>query len=355
MEVYLVGGAVRDELLGLPVSDRDWVVVGATPEQLLELGYTQVGRDFPVFLHPETREEHALARTERKSGPGHKGFTVHAGVDVTLEEDLIRRDLTINAMARAVDGTLVDPYGGYEDLKSRTLRHVSAAFSEDPLRVLRVARFAAQLPGARVAASTQTLMQSLVADGALQELPAERVAQELDKLLQKQLAAAPFLEVLRQIGGLDDWFAELGSCNGRIPDSLKDADLRFAALCWELPEDAVQTLCERLKASNRRSRIALQSVRFAPLLARWREGSATDLCAALQELTAFKNDDWQQQAARVIGSCAGVSLDRLFATVTELNRTVFAKDLLAQGLKGPALGKALTAARVAGLAQAQQS
>ena len=229
MDTYLVGGAVRDELLGLPVSDRDWVVVGATTQMMLDLGYTQVGRDFPVFLHPETREEHALARTERNSGPGHKGFTVHAGVEVTLEEDLIRRDLTINAMARAADGTLIDPYGGYDDLQAKRLRHVSEAFSEDPLRVLRVARFAAQLPGTTVAPATAALMQRLVAAGALRELPAERVAQELDKLLSKRLPPARFLEVLRDAGGLDDWFAELAHCSGVVPEGLHDADLRFAA------------------------------------------------------------------------------------------------------------------------------
>ncbi|MFK7915122.1 MAG: multifunctional CCA tRNA nucleotidyl transferase/2'3'-cyclic phosphodiesterase/2'nucleotidase/phosphatase [Pseudomonadales bacterium] len=355
MEIYLVGGAVRDELLGLPVNDRDWVVVGATSAQMLELGYSQVGRDFPVFLHPDSHEEYALARTERKSGPGHKGFVVHAGVEVTLEEDLIRRDLTVNAMARAADGALIDPYGGFDDLQSGTLRHVSEAFSEDPLRVLRVARFAAQLPGTTVAPATAALMQQLVEAGALRELPAERVAQELDKLLGKRLPPARFLEVLRDVGGLADWFAELSDCSGAIPAALHDADLRFAALCRGLSAESVQALCERLKASNRRSRIALQSVRFDALLRDWRAAPAAQLCAALQEMTAFKNDEWQQQAAAVIGACAAVSLEHLFAAVSEINRTVVAKDLLAQGLKGPALGQALQQARERALALAQQA
>ncbi len=153
METYLVGGAVRDELLGLPVGERDWVVVGAVPQDLLDAGYRQVGRDFPVFLHPETQEEYALARTERKRGHGYTGFVCDSSPDVSLEQDLLRRDLTVNAMARAADGSLVDPYGGQRDLDARLLRHVSPAFLEDPLRVLRVARFAARLHhlGSRIA------------------------------------------------------------------------------------------------------------------------------------------------------------------------------------------------------------
>ncbi len=163
MEIYLVGGAVRDALLGLPIRERDWVVVGSTPEEMQRLGYRQVGRDFPVFLHPQTNEEYALARTERKVGPGHTGFVCHAGPDVTLEEDLRRRDLTVNAIAQAHDGTLIDPWGGAADLSARRLRHVSEAFLEDPLRVFRVARFAAQLGafGFRVEPETLQLMADM--------------------------------------------------------------------------------------------------------------------------------------------------------------------------------------------------
>ncbi|STR43771.1 tRNA nucleotidyltransferase [Klebsiella michiganensis] len=177
MKVYLVGGAVRDALLRLPVKDKDWVVVGATPQQLLDAGYQQVGRDFPVFLHPQSREEYALARTERKSGSGYTGFTCYAAADVTLEQDLLRRDLTINALAQDADGQIIDPYGGQADLRQRLLRHVSPAFSEDPLRVLRVARFAARYAhlGFRIADETMALMRAMADAGELAHLTPERV------------------------------------------------------------------------------------------------------------------------------------------------------------------------------------
>ncbi|HZN86609.1 MAG TPA: multifunctional CCA tRNA nucleotidyl transferase/2'3'-cyclic phosphodiesterase/2'nucleotidase/phosphatase, partial [Burkholderiales bacterium] len=177
MKAFVVGGAVRDELLGLAVADRDWVVVGATPEDMANQGYKPVGKDFPVFLHPETHEEYALARTERKSGRGYKGFTVHAAPDVTLEQDLERRDLTINAMAKDEAGRLVDPYGGEKDLREGVLRHVSAAFAEDPVRILRVARFTARF-GFRIAEETLELMQAMVASGEADHLVKERVWQE---------------------------------------------------------------------------------------------------------------------------------------------------------------------------------
>jgi len=178
VKIYRVGGSVRDEILGRPVADRDWVVVGATPERMLALGYKPVGRDFPVFLDPVTREEHALARTERKAGRGHRGFEFHAAPEVTLEQDLARRDLTINAMARDEHGTLIDPFGGAADLARELLRHVSPAFAEDPLRVLRVARFAARF-GFAIAPETEALMRTLAASGELTLLSPERVWQEI--------------------------------------------------------------------------------------------------------------------------------------------------------------------------------
>ena len=186
MKIYQVGGAVRDKLLGLGIKDRDWVVVGATPEAMLDLGFQQVGRDFPVFLHPHSKEEYALARTERKSGKGYTGFVVHASPDVTLEQDLLRRDLTINAIAMAEDGSLVDPYHGQADIEARLLRHVSPAFAEDPLRVLRVARFAARFHhlGFSVAPETLQLMQAITKAGELQHLVPERVWQEWHAALQ---------------------------------------------------------------------------------------------------------------------------------------------------------------------------
>jgi tRNA nucleotidyltransferase (CCA-adding enzyme) len=202
MRVYRVGGAVRDRLLGLPVTDHDWVVVGASAEQMLAAGYTPVGRDFPVFLHPQTKDEYALARTERKSGPGYRGFTVHADPSVTLEEDLARRDLTINAIAQADDGTLIDPYGGRSDLQAGVLRHVSAAFVEDPVRILRLARFAARWPRFRVAAETTALCKRMVADGEADSLVAERAWQELSRGLMESQPSRMF-EVLRDCGALE--------------------------------------------------------------------------------------------------------------------------------------------------------
>ncbi len=203
MKIYQVGGAVRDRLLGLPVKDTDWVVVGATPAELVQQGYMQIGRDFPVFLHPKSKQEYALARTERKSGSGYTGFTVYAAPDVTLEQDLLRRDLTINAIAQTDNGDLIDPYGGQRDLQDRVLRHVSPAFAEDPLRVLRVARFAARFSplGFTVAPETLVLMRTLVDAGELQHLTAERVWQEFERAL---CSAAPqvFLQVLRDCGAL---------------------------------------------------------------------------------------------------------------------------------------------------------
>ena len=185
MQIYLVGGAVRDRLLGQSVKDRDFVVVGATPEQMLDLGYQQVGKDFPVFLHPDNKQEYALARTERKNGKGYTGFTCYAAADVTLEQDLLRRDLTINAMVEDLNGNVIDPLHAQQDLQNRILRHVSPSFSEDPLRVLRVARFAARFHalGFEIAPETLTLMQTMTAAGDLAELTPERVWQEIDKVL----------------------------------------------------------------------------------------------------------------------------------------------------------------------------
>lgn len=257
MKIYLVGGAVRDALLHLPVTEQDWVVVGATPDQLLAQGYQQVGRDFPVFLHPVSREEYALARTERKSGNGYTGFECHAAPDVTLEQDLLRRDLTINAIARDAHGTLFDPYHGVRDLNDRVLRHVSAAFSEDPLRVLRVARFAARFAhlGFTVAPETQALMQEMARGGELAHLTPERVWKETEKAL---LTPDPqvYFQVLRDCGALKVLFPEVDRLFG-VPAPAKwhpeidtgihtlmtlkiaaqlspEVDVRFSALCHDL-------------------------------------------------------------------------------------------------------------------------
>jgi len=292
MEIYLVGGAVRDELLDLPVTDRDWVVVGATVDEMLALGYRLVGHDFPVFLHPETGEEYALARTERKTAPGYKGFAISADPSVTLEEDLQRRDLTINAMARNSDGELVDPYGGSADLESRTLRHVSPAFVEDPLRVLRVARFAARFAphGFLIADETRDLMRQIADSGELQHLVAERVWYEIHTALSGNDPVI-FFNILRECGALRDVLPEVDRLFGvpqppkwhpeidtglhtmmclELATRLSDrADVRFAVLVHDVgkgltPEDswphhyaheklgvpAVEELCDRLRTPN---------------------------------------------------------------------------------------------------------
>ena len=215
MQVYLVGGAVRDALLGQAVKERDWVVVGGTREELLRLKYREVGRDFPVFLHPDTHQEYALARLERKVAPGYRGFAVEFGPEVTLEEDLARRDLTINAIAQADDGTLVDPYGGRRDLDARVLRHVSPAFVEDPVRVLRVARFAARFQplGFQIASETLDLMRAMVEKGEVDALVAERVWQETEKAL-RELKASEFFRALRECGALQRVYPEIDALFG---------------------------------------------------------------------------------------------------------------------------------------------
>jgi tRNA nucleotidyltransferase (CCA-adding enzyme) len=292
VKTYLVGGAVRDRLLKIPVFDHDWVVVGATPEELLALGYQQVGRDFPVFLNPNTHEEYALARTERKSGQGYTGFVCHAAPDVTLEEDLQRRDLTINAIAQTTDGELVDPYHGVDDLNARVLRHVSAAFGEDPLRVLRVARFAARFAhlGFTIAPETAALMRQMTDSGELSALTAERVWKETEKALQSDNPQVYF-QVLRDCHALQVLFPEIDALFG-VPAPEKwhpeidtgvhtlmtlaiaarltpEIDVRFAALCHDLGKGLtpkqywphhhghgpagvrlVEQLCQRLRVPN---------------------------------------------------------------------------------------------------------
>ena len=215
MQIYMVGGAVRDTLLGLPVSDHDWVVVGATPQELIDLGYLPVGRDFPVFLHPQTKEEYALARTERKTARGYRGFVVHSRPSVTLEEDLARRDLTINAMARDESGRIIDPFGGQADLQKRVFRHVTDSFREDPVRILRVARLSARFADFTVAPETLGLMRSMVHEGEVDALVAERVWQEIARGLMEQQPSRMF-ETLRQCGALTRLLPEV-QCLWGVP------------------------------------------------------------------------------------------------------------------------------------------
>jgi len=262
LKTFLVGGAVRDRLLGISGADRDWVVVGSTPEAMAAQGFTPVGKDFPVFLHPHTHEEYALARTERKTAPGYKGFVVHASPEVTLEEDLARRDLSINAMAQAEDGSLIDPYGGQQDIQQQVLRHVTDAFREDPVRILRVARFAARFPNFSVAPSTLELMRNMVKAGEVDALVSERVWQELSKGLMSAMPSR-MLQVLRECGALHILLPEVDRLYGvpQPPAHHPEIDtgmhvemvldetakvnapleVRFAALCHDLGKGTTAT------------------------------------------------------------------------------------------------------------------
>jgi tRNA nucleotidyltransferase (CCA-adding enzyme) len=301
MKTYVVGGAVRDELLGLPVKDRDWVVVGATPDEMLAQGFRPVGKDFPVFLHPDTQEEYALARTERKTAPGYHGFVFHAAPDVTLEQDLVRRDLTINAIARDPDGVLTDPFGGRADLEHRVFRHVSGAFAEDPVRILRIARFAARFADFTVAPATMALMREMVEQGEVDALVPERVWQEVARGLM-EAKPSRMLAVLRDCGALARIMPELDRLWGvpQPPAHHPEVDtgvhmmlvvdyaaergfelpVRFAALMHDLgkgvtpPADwpshhgheglglkLIGALCKRLKVPNECRELALMTAR----------------------------------------------------------------------------------------------
>jgi len=301
METYLVGGSVRDQLLGLPTKDQDWVVVGSTPEEMIALGFQPVGKDFPVFLHPETREEYALARTERKTGHGYRGFTVHAAPDVTLEQDLIRRDLTINAIALSETGEIIDPFNGQQDLKNHILRHVSPAFSEDPVRVLRLARFAARFDF-EIADETKQLIQQMVEGKELEYLVAERVWQELVKALSTSQPSRFFL-ALRETNALATIFPEIDRLFGvpQVPRWHPEIDtgvhvmlvidqaarltndlaVRFAALCHDLgkgttPADVLpqhighemrsveltKSLCQRIRAPKEYQDLAIKVAEY---------------------------------------------------------------------------------------------
>ncbi len=333
LTVYLVGGAVRDELLGLPVEDRDWVVVGATPDEMERRGFRPVGRDFPVFLHPRTNEEYALARTERKTAAGYHGFAFHAAPDVTLEEDLTRRDLTINAMARDTDGVLVDPMGGQADLEAGRLRHVSAAFSEDPVRVLRVARFAARFAdrGFQVAGETRRKMRQMVDDGEVDALVPERIWQELAATLERP-GASRFIEELRQCGALASVLPEVDALFG-VPQPPRyhpeidtglhtqlsldaadraglDATERFAVLVHdlgkaltpkaELPRHIgheqrglapLNALCDRIRVPNPWRRLASAVCEFHLMLHRIESLKPATVLRMLEGLDAFRRPD----------------------------------------------------------------
>ncbi len=312
MRIYQVGGSIRDELLGLPVSDRDWVVVGATPEQMGREGYLPVGKDFPVFLHPVTREEYALARTERKTARGYKGFSVQASPEVTLEEDLARRDLTINAMARGEDGVLIDPFAGGRDLRAGVLRHVSPAFSEDPVRILRVARFAARF-GFVIAPETAALMKTMVASGETDALVAERVWQELARGLMEKNPWRMLAE-LAGCGMLARAYAALGiAASGDIPANAASDQLaralgfaakenhvlavRFALLTRAArePLDRLEALCESLRVPAECRDLAQLAARHGAAAARAETLAPVELLGLVEASDAFRRPQRLEQ------------------------------------------------------------
>lgn len=361
MQIYLVGGAVRDELLGLEVKDRDWVVVGATPEQMLSRGFRQVGADFPVFLHPQTHEEYALARTERKQGHGYHGFSVYSAPDVTLEQDLQRRDLTINAMARAENGELIDPFHGLEDLRARRLRHVSPAFAEDPLRILRVARFAARFHplGFQVCDETMALMRRMVAEGEVAHLVPERVWQEMRRALH-EAEPTVFFRVLADCGALAVLIPELAkpeplTTGLRTLDCLArqagtGTEQRFAGLFSGVPEAAIRQRARSLKVPGDCRDLACLTSHFITRL------KAPELqqqpVAVLLELLDTA-DAWRRQprfeALLEVLRCAMPAglvsrLDQL-ALAAQAAAQVRPGPLLAQGYRGAALGQAIRKAR----------
>ena len=395
MKTYLVGGAVRDRLLGRAVKDRDWVVVGATPEAMRAAGFLAVGRDFPVFLHPQTKEEYALARTERKSAPGYRGFVVSADAAVTLEEDLGRRDLSINAIAEDADGQLIDPFGGVRDLEARVLRHVSPAFSEDPVRILRVARFAARYAslGFRVAPETLQLMRQMVVAGEAAHLVPERVLQELRGALAEPRPGV-FLRVLRACGALRVVLPELDALYG-VPQRIEfhpeydagvhlelaldaaallapgDGAVAFAVLLHDLgkaltaPEllprhleheaagiAPLDALCARLRVPNdlaALARVVCREHLNVHRAAELRPGSMVDL---LERLDAWRQP---QRVAAITLACAADKLGRagqsvagfdyppreLIARALAATLRVDAQPFLDRGLRGPEIGAAL--------------
>ena len=400
MKIYRVGGAVRDHLLHLPVTEVDWVVVGGTAADLIQKGFRPVGRDFPVFLHPETSEEYALARTERKTGPGYGGFACHFDPDVTLEEDLKRRDLTINAMAEADDGTLIDPYGGQRDLKLRRLRHVSSAFIEDPLRVLRVARFAARFWGLgfQLAAETEDLMRAVVASGEMEALVPERIFKEFERALQTNHPAV-FLKVLQSVGALESLFPEIHGLFGVPQDPrshpeidtgvhsllvleaaaglTRDPMIRFAALVHDLGKGVtdpsewprhphhealglprLEALAQRLRLPKAYQRLAQKVMACHGQVHKAETLGASELLNLLEALDGFRHPEG---VVAVLIACKADCLGRpgheadaypqgeRVRRALEIARGVTAARLIDQGLEGRAVGEALQKARIEAL------
>lgn len=353
MEKYLVGGAVRDALLGLPVKERDWVVVGSTPEELLSQGFVPVGKDFPVFLHPKTKEEYALARTERKSGHGYKGFIFHASPDVTLEEDLIRRDLTINAMAQAEDGMIIDPFHGKEDLINRVLRHVSPAFKEDPLRVLRVARFAASYAEFNFSVHDETLalMKEMVKSGELNYLTKERVWKEFSKAL---IASKPseFFKILRACHALPILFpeVELHPTILRLLDEAsrrKDIAISYAVWLHQQSKVVIDNLRQSLAVPNEYHLLALNVKMLHEVYPKVKNLSPEQILAFLNACDCWRRP-WQ---LKKVLACASIiskneELMQLWLRYYEETKLISGAIFFEQGLKGEKIAEAVQQARL---------
>ncbi len=392
MKAWKVGGVVRDALLGRPDSDIDWVVTGTTPEAMRAAGYLPVGRDFPVFLHPVTKQEYALARTERKTAPGYHGFVFHAAADVTLEDDLARRDLTINAMAQDEDGTLIDPHGGQRDLQARLLRHVSPAFSEDPVRILRVARFAARLVDFQVAPETQALMCDMVKAGEVDALVPERVWQELSRGLMEAQPSRMF-EVLHDCGALARLLPELDAewRTGARTTTRCAIDLaaqretplavRFAVLVHRLgqgapgdtrpstPSDAalqaLHLLCARWRIPADCREVAEGVLREHGAVLRGNAMNAQSLVALLSRCDAWRRPERFAQMlqacdvlvhtdAMVTGAGSLARLRQALAQTATVDAGAVAQHAAKRGLRGPDIGAAIHAARVSVLAEVPQ-
>jgi tRNA nucleotidyltransferase (CCA-adding enzyme) len=355
MKTYLVGGAVRDKLLGYPHHEHDWVVVGATPEQMLADGFKPVGKDFPVFLHPQTNEEYALARTERKTGRGYHGFNFYCDPDVTLEQDLARRDLTINAMAEDETGTLVDPYGGRRDLEQKILRHVSPAFAEDPLRILRVARFAARYHhlGFRIAPETMSLMRKIVADGEVEHLVSERIWKETERAMGEPNPEIYF-HTLKQCDASQHLFPEL-RCNAlalteleECASQFRESLVRFAALCCKLSANELIAFYMRISAPNEYRELAQLTI--VQLSALQDSGTPEAAFAVLESSDAMR----RPQRFELLLDVA-TALHVKSTTIERLRRAyknaaaIIAQPLLERGFSGKELGEQMRLERLAAI------
>lgn len=359
MKTYLVGGAVRDKLINYPFHERDWVVVGATPDEMLTQGYQQVGKDFPVFLHPQSKEEYALARTERKTAPGYKGFHCFSSPEVTLEEDLKRRDLTINAIAEDDDGTLIDPYGGQHDLQHKLLRHVSDAFIEDPLRVLRVARFSARYAhlGFTVAPETEQLMQKISESDELSALPAERIWKEMQRALN-EASPEQFFMTLQRANALEKLMPELSNLPhqtfallGEATQFENNALGRFALLFFDMDSASAEQACSRLKCPSEYKDIALLISRLGQKYHQPIE-NADNLLSLIEQLDPFRRE---QRFERFLQYCELHFEQRRTSEqlrkAYQICNSVSAAQLAKEGLTGKAIAVTLRQRRLAAITE----